>query len=814
MAEDAGNIEFKVTADTQNAIRNMDKVIGETKKVDSEFKKTDKTVNKLNTSFKGLASAIAGALAVNQIQSYITTTAQALDTQAKFADRIGASYEELQKLQFAASQTGVQINNLNTGLQRMSRRLETVAQGGAPEVAKQLKLMGIAIEDIAGLKPEEQIRLIADGMQDLATDAQRTTAAFALFDTEGVALVNTLKNGSQALDDYGNQLESIGGIISRDTAAAAEAFNDQLDIMGRAAAGVGATILSEMLPSMQQLNSVIVEFVSDGENVKNIIEGIGVAAQATAIIIAGRFVGALTASVAGMLASATAAGTLSAALAGLRTALTVLGGPAGLLFIAAGAIATFSDNSTRASESLKALDDKTKEYIDTIRTLNAEQAKDLAINVEKKRLDLIERISRAEESLAEARERSNKAGSTGSGFGGIGAAVDFGSAQSDLDLLKKELESLDTVSTAVEERIKSLSNTIGGDGGGGSGSLAGNTERYEQTIKDLNTQYRLLVLQTTGATDAFNELNDATQAEKLLGGEGTKEQLENVRSLLKSIREEQELLNEQSEADSFIEGIIGRDESPSDRLAAELERTKELYREGLISKEQYELALTQIEKEQHAARKRSQQDLLMASSNFFGESAELVKTFAGESSSAYKALFAVSKGFAIANAAIQLQTAIANAFALPWPANLAAVGQAVSFGGQIASNIASINYEGRQSGGAFAAGITQIGEGNGPEVVSTKQGMFMASGDSGRVFNQGQLNQISGGGGMMFNVVVENEPGVVVTGITQEQENLIIRSAVNTTERNLQGQIQNGNGKIGTSLANRYGNGSGRGVPT
>ncbi|HDS4004234.1 TPA: tape measure protein, partial [Klebsiella pneumoniae subsp. pneumoniae] len=97
--------------------------------------------------------------------------------------------------------------------------------------------------------------------------------------------------------------------------------------------------------------------------------------------------------------------------------------------------------------------------------------------------------------------------------------------------------------------------------------------------------------------------------------------------------------------------------------------------------------------------------LLGESSNFAGSLADAIGQAAGKSSAAYQALFAISKGFAIAQASLNLQTAISNAMAIPWPANIPAIAQALSAGTQIVSAISGINYSGaRYNGGPVSAG--------------------------------------------------------------------------------------------------------------
>ncbi len=129
--------------------------------------------------------------------------------------------------------------------------------------------------------------------------------------------------------------------------------------------------------------------------------------------------------------------------------------------------------------------------------------------------------------------------------------------------------------------------------------------------------------------------------------------------------------------------------------------------------------------------------LLGESSNFAGSLADAIGQAAGKSSAAYQALFAISKGFAIAQASLNLQTAISNAMAIPWPANIPAIAQALSAGTQIVSAISGINYSGgRKNGGSVSPGnVYPVGEGDLPELMQTSKGLFMIPGDGGKVFS-------------------------------------------------------------------------------
>lgn len=120
---------------------------------------------------------------------------------------------------------------------------------------------------------------------------------------------------------------------------------------------------------------------------------------------------------------------------------------------------------------------------------------------------------------------------------------------------------------------------------------------------------------------------------------------------------------------------------------------------------QWDAQEQQIEAQHQAALQELQfaqsQMMLGAASSMFGSLAEIARAGVGEQSKAYRVLFAISKGFAVAQAAVSLGVAVARASEQPWPLNLPAIAQAFTIGAQIASIIAGANYSG---GAGYAAG--------------------------------------------------------------------------------------------------------------
>lgn len=188
----------------------------------------------------------------------------------------------------------------------------------------------------------------------------------------------------------------------------------------------------------------------------------------------------------------------------------------------------------------------------------------------------------------------------------------------------------------------------------------------------------------------------------------------------------------------------------------------------------YELAKTSIQEnasmqrrqitdEETEHQRQNMSALLGATSDFFGQMAGAIGDYAGESSAAYKTLFAISKGFAIAQASMNLVTAISNAAALPWPANIPAIAFAAAQGANLISQIRGAKYGGgRENGGPVSAGsMYRVGEKGKPEIYQAGSGkQYMIPGDNGRVISNKDIQ--GGGGGVTVYNNIQNYTGATV----------------------------------------------------
>ncbi|ENM1492321.1 tape measure protein [Salmonella enterica] len=186
--------------------------------------------------------------------------------------------------------------------------------------------------------------------------------------------------------------------------------------------------------------------------------------------------------------------------------------------------------------------------------------------------------------------------------------------------------------------------------------------------------------------------------------------------------------------------------------------------------------------------------MLNGISQGFDGLATIIANSKGKNNTAYKALFAISKGFATAQAALNLQLAISNAMASgPFPWNMAAMAQVAAAGGSLISSIASVGYSGgRRYGGTVSAGNAyRINENGRSEIFQTAGGqqMFIPN-QSGKVIS---ADKAGGGGGVVQHITFEiNTTG----GIDDATKAWIVKSMKQVALFQISDQANRPNGMI------------------
>ena len=200
----AGTLAVNILARTDK----FNKGIKSARKSLSGFTKSISTVGKSVAGFGATLVGVAGvagfgAFAKSQIDSAVLLG----DT----SDKLGIATDKLELMRFAAEATGVSQTALDTALQRMVRRVGEASRGFG-SAAKTLDALGLNAKKLNKLAPDQMFNRIGDAVRRIPDKGGQLASMMAVFDTEGVGLLNTAAVG---VDSFADAFERAGGPTSK-----------------------------------------------------------------------------------------------------------------------------------------------------------------------------------------------------------------------------------------------------------------------------------------------------------------------------------------------------------------------------------------------------------------------------------------------------------------------------------------------------------------------------------------------------------------------------------------------------------------------
>lgn len=203
---------------------------------------------------------------------------------------------------------------------------------------------------------------------------------------------------------------------------------------------------------------------------------------------------------------------------------------------------------------------------------------------------------------------------------------------------------------------------------------------------------------------------------------------------------------------------------------------------------------------------------------------QILATGFGEQSGIYKAAFAASKAFAIAQSLVSIQQGIAMAAANPFPYNIAAMASVAAATASIVSNLSAIAGTGFASGGFTGqggkyqpAGIVHKGEYVFDQAATNRIGVsnLEALRNGGSLdatlskpgFGTGAQNVNNNSNAMTLNAPI-NQNFNIQQGVSPDQMNLSLaqtqKQATSDALDQVANQIVKGNGKVGNAMRGMY----------
>lgn len=178
--------------------------------------------------------------------------------------RLGISSKFFQEFQFAASQSGVEMEAVEGILTKFSKNIGE-ASSGAGEAVGVFRGLGIKLKDAKGQTRgmAELLPELADKFKQIKDPALRNAVAMKLFGREGVKMTEVLMGGSEGIKAMAEEANRLGLVIGEDKLKAADNFNDSWNklilTITRTRDAFGAELFPVLIELFEKISTLIAE---------------------------------------------------------------------------------------------------------------------------------------------------------------------------------------------------------------------------------------------------------------------------------------------------------------------------------------------------------------------------------------------------------------------------------------------------------------------------------------------------------------------------------------------------------------------------
>jgi hypothetical protein len=268
------SLEVKFSAKDINFTDTVSKIKEEIDEMDDEVKKTS---NGVKSSFGDMVKAGAslalgfGAIkaAANAIAGTLGTFKDALDLGGAMADlskRTGETAGNLMLLNRAFDNSGVGADKVGTSINKLQKFMDDAAQGGEKQ-NEVLGRLGLTMADMAGKTPTEQIAMLAEKLNGVTDNGERSALAMSVFGKAGGQLLPLLADFSGELKTAQDQLGNMPGVMDRN-AGAFDNISDNINVAKGKFLEFAAGLLEKIAPALELATNLMTRFDAAGAGMK------------------------------------------------------------------------------------------------------------------------------------------------------------------------------------------------------------------------------------------------------------------------------------------------------------------------------------------------------------------------------------------------------------------------------------------------------------------------------------------------------------------------------------------------------------------
>ena len=191
---------------------------------------TTREVGLMEKAAGGLARQLRGlipAVTVGALVTFATNASKAADRLNDLSARTGVAATTLSALDLPLRQSGSSVDEFASSITRMNNAIGEAANNET--AAKNFTDIGLAIDDLMAMSPEQQFNAIAAALAGIDNQAEFTNRGMAIFGRQFASIAPIIRETNGDLDEFIKRQQELGNAFSADELKMVDAFWDGVE---------------------------------------------------------------------------------------------------------------------------------------------------------------------------------------------------------------------------------------------------------------------------------------------------------------------------------------------------------------------------------------------------------------------------------------------------------------------------------------------------------------------------------------------------------------------------------------------------------
>lgn len=213
-------------------------------------------VKGFSKSLFNVKRSIGSAFSTGAIASFANQALVAADNVDNLANQLGLTIETTQSLKNVFDEAGIGLEGLNTVMATI-RDKQAEAITGNEAAIKSFEALGIAMEDLKGMTPEQALEAVSRNLHMVDESADATKAMFDLLGARGGKMKEALqlaaKDGFGALNE---SMKEAGRIMEEDVVKRLDNLEERFARQKQRIAAESASLVAQGVSAIEQIAAV------------------------------------------------------------------------------------------------------------------------------------------------------------------------------------------------------------------------------------------------------------------------------------------------------------------------------------------------------------------------------------------------------------------------------------------------------------------------------------------------------------------------------------------------------------------------------